>query len=147
MSTQEKIYRPIGIQTLVPYLSLKNVPAFVDFAKDQMDANIVEETKSDDGVTYYSTVRFDDTTIFVNEASEEQPPTQGSLYLYVPDTDAFYAKLVKAGVTSLSESETFYHGDRFAYVKDMWDYIWYIATANEELTQEEVQSRRKDDER
>lgn len=142
-----KSYIPKGIQTLVPFLYLKDVSAFVDFAKNQMGATIVAATKSDEGVTYYSTMRFDDTTIFVQEADAERPVTAGSLYLYVPDTDAFYTKLVKAGATSISEPETFYHGDRFACVQDAWGNMWYIATAKEDLPQEEVQNRRKNDER
>lgn len=143
----DKNYIPKGIQTLVPYLNLIDVPGFVDFAKNQLGATIVAETKSDDGVTYYATIRFDDTTIFVNEVNDNLPETPASLYFYVPDTDAFYKKLVEAGATSLSEPETFYHGDRFACVQDKWKNVWYIATAKEELEQEEVQRRRKNDER
>lgn len=142
-----KNYIPKGIQTLVPLLNLKNVPVFIDFVKNQMGATIVAETKSDAFVTYYATIRFDNTTIFVNEVNENLPETTGSLYLYVPDTDAFYKKLIEAGAISISEPETYYHGDRFATIKDQWNNVWFIATAQEDLTQDEVQDRRKNDER
>lgn len=140
-------YKPAGIQTLVPFLYLKDVPGFVAFARDQMEATIVAETKADNGVTYYATIRFDDTTIFVQEVDEERPETTGSLYLYVPNTDAMYDKLVTAGAQSISQPETFYHGDRFACIKDKWNNMWYLATAKEDLPQHEVQNRRQHDER
>lgn len=142
-----KKFKPKGIQTLVPFLFLKDIPEFVDFVKNELDATIVAETKTDKGITYYATIKFDDTTMFVQEIGESKTKVTGSLYLYVPDIDATYNKLLKTGATSISEPETYYHGDRFAVVKDKWDNTWYIATANEELEQSEVQNRRKDDER
>ncbi len=65
------------------------------------------------------------------------------LYIYVPDTDAAYARALAAGATSLQEPADMFYGDRNASVKDPTGNLWTIATRQENLTPEELAERAK----
>jgi PhnB protein len=50
------------------------------------------------------------------------------LHLYVPDTDAMYARALRAGATSISAPEDKPYGERGAGVRDPFGNSWFIAT-------------------
>ncbi len=50
------------------------------------------------------------------------------LHVYVPDTDAAYARALQAGATSIDAPRNAPYGDRAAGVKDAWGNSWFIAT-------------------
>ena len=79
----------------------------------------------------------------MGRAGEEIPVLPGMLYLYVPDTDATYARALQAGATSLQEPTDMFYGDRNASVKDPAGNLWTIATRQENLTPEELAERAK----
>ena len=60
------------------------------------------------------------------------PPYPGgmpnSIYVYVEDVDAAYARAMKAGATSISAPENKPYQERACGVKDRYGNIWYIAT-------------------
>ena len=66
------------------------------------------------------------------------------LYLYVPNTDATYARALAAGATSVQEPADMFYGDRSAGVKDPAGNTWMIATRQENLTPEELVERAKE---
>ena len=51
-----------------------------------------------------------------------------TLYVYVPDCDAVYAKALAAGAKSLAAPENKEYGDRNAGVEDACGNHWYIGT-------------------
>lgn len=86
---------------------------------------------------------------FDTETGGVAPPTRlgGStvrLHLYVPDTDAVYARAIGAGATSLMEPQDAFWGDRYAIVCDPYGHQWSIATQREDLSVSELE-RRGDD--
>lgn len=136
-------YRPEGIQSLVPFFQVEGVPEYIDFVRNAFGVEVITETKNDEGVTFYGTLKFDDTTFFVQEASDEAPAVPVSLYLYVPDLDAAYKRAVDAGATSLAEPQEQFHGDSFAMLSDKWGNIWYLAYATVILDDDQIRERRQ----
>ena len=65
----------------------------------------------------------------------------GSIYLYVPDTDAVYQQALEAGATSVMEPADQFYGDRNAGVKDPSGNLWWIATHKEDVSPEELAKR------
>jgi PhnB protein len=63
------------------------------------------------------------------------------LYLYVDDVDAVYRKALDAGAEALREPADQFYGDRSAQVKDPLGNIWFLATAKEEVPQDEQMRR------
>jgi uncharacterized glyoxalase superfamily protein PhnB len=57
-----------------------------------------------------------------------RPPTPAFLYIYVPDTEAVYARAIAAGARALEPPADMPYGDRRAMVEDRWGNTWQIAT-------------------
>lgn len=143
---QVKDYKPAGIQSLVPFVYVEDVPKYVEFVSAAFGIEAVTETKDDNGHTFYATMQFDDTTYFVNEASEEMPTSSLALYLYVPDLDAAYKRALEAGATSIAEPAEQYHGDSLAILTDSWGNQWYLGYASVILTDDQIRERRQAEE-
>jgi len=91
-------------------------------------------------VIWHAEVKIGDSVVMLSEAMNE-PPVQGSLFLYVKDVDAVYAKALEAGGTALMKPENMFWGDRFARVKDPFGNLWGMATHVEEVSPEELPKR------
>lgn len=137
-----KNYKPEGIQSLVPYVFVKGIPDYLEFVRDAFGVEVLTETKNDDGVTFYATLKFDDTVFFVQEPEGDQAASS-TLYLYVPDLDAAYKRAVDAGAVSIAEPKEQYHGDSLAIVKDKWGNQWFLAYASVVLDDDQVRERRQ----
>ena len=63
------------------------------------------------------------------------------LYLYVPDGDVAYAKVIAAGAEKVMESMDQFYGDRSGGVLDPFGKQWWFGTRNEEISSEELAKR------
>ncbi|MEW2918424.1 VOC family protein [Ruegeria sp. ANG10] len=91
-------------------------------------------------------LQFDDTTYFVQEATDELKKSELALYLYVPDLDAAYQRALNAGAISIAEPAEQYHGDSLAILADKWGNQWYLAYATVTLDDDQVRERRQAEE-
>jgi PhnB protein len=73
------------------------------------------------------------------------PETAGgtpvSVFLYIADVDAVFARAVAAGGQAHSEPQDMFWGDRMAALRDPFGHEWVIATHVEEVTPEEIHRR------
>lgn len=58
-------------------------------------------------------------------------PTTASIYVYVEDADAAYARALEAGAASISAPEDKHYGERSAGIKDAFGNTWWISTYQE----------------
>lgn len=63
------------------------------------------------------------------------------LHVYVPDSDATYARAMAAGATSLREPQNEFYGDRMSGVQDALGNQWYFATHVEDVSEAEMARR------
>ena len=77
----------------------------------------------------------------LSESRGDKKPTPASFYLYFPDVDATYKKLIEAGGISLMEPIDTFYGNRESGVKDFWGNSWWVATHIEDVSEEEIQRR------
>jgi PhnB protein len=61
--------------------------------------------------------------------------------VYVPDSDATYARAMAAGATSLRAPQNEFYGDRMSGVQDPLGNQWYFATHVEDVSEEEMARR------
>ena len=94
-------------------------------------------------VTFYATLKFDDTVFFVQEPSGEQVGNC-ALYLYVPDLDAAYRRAIAGGAISVAEPAEQYHGDSLAILNDEWGNQWFLAYSSVILDDDQVRERRQE---
>ena len=135
---------PEGYHTVTPYLVVDDVDRLIDFLRAAFDAVEKERVPGKDGRTGHAEVILGDSYVMMGRAQPEFPATPCMLYVYVPDTDATYARALAAGATSLQEPADMFYGDRNATVKDPTGITWGIATRQENLTPEELAERAKE---
>lgn len=136
-----RIPLPEGHTAVTPYLLIPNVDALLAFLQEAFAAEIRERHTRPDGSVGHAEVRIGGAAVMLGEASAQWPAMPGSIYLYVDDTDATYARALDLGAGSVMEPADQFYGVRGAGVKDPAGNLWWLATPTESLTSEEIQRR------
>ncbi len=127
-------YKPEGYQDAIANLTFKDSKAATEFYKDALGASNIQVMESDTGWVMHGEMTLGDSVVFFNDEADfvprKAPTTTESVafYIYVPDVDASYKKAVASGMTSISEPETMFWGDRTAVVSDPFHYTWTFST-------------------
>ena len=119
---------PEVTDTIVPYLTVKDPDALMDFLKTVFDATLVKENRHADNTLQHARMAIGNSLIMMNEASETYPPNVSQLHVLVEDCDAVYALSLKWGATSIMAPNLRPHGDRMAGIKDLCGNLWWIAS-------------------
>jgi PhnB protein len=119
---------PEGIPSIQPYLHLREAHNIISFLETAFGAEVIGIHKSPEGVVHHATIRIGNATLEIDEAHDKFQPKPCHLHVYVPDTDAAYARALRAGATPVEEPQDKPYGDRSAGVKDAWGNSWFIAT-------------------
>jgi PhnB protein len=130
----EPAVKPIreGFHAVTPYLIVRKAEALVDFVKRAFGATeLLRGTGSQGGL--HCEVRIGDSVVMIggSESMPEESPV--TIYLYVPDVDAAYARALQAGGSSITAPADQPYGDRNAGVKDAFGNTWYIATHKKDV--------------
>jgi PhnB protein len=141
MSTVNPI--PDGYHTVTPYLIVKGAARLIEFMTQAFGAEEVYRSTKPDGTLGHCQVRIGDSMVELADGNEQWKIMPCALHLYVPDTDATYRRAIEAGGTSLFEPSDQFYGDRSGGVMDPSGNQWYIATRQEELSEEEIERRAK----
>lgn len=132
---------PDNYTAVTPYLIVPDVDGLITFLQKAFGAEIKERHTRPDGSVGHAEVRIRDAAIMMGQSSEQFPPMPGMVFLYTEDTDAAYARALKAGAETVMEPADMYYGMRNAGVKDPSGSVWWIATQTEELSSEEIDRR------
>lgn len=121
-------YRPDGIFDLTLYLHPKGVKDLIEFVETAFDAELLFSHPNADGTIAHAKVRVGDAILEMGEAHSQWQPMPASIHMYVPDSDAVYARAIDAGGTSIYAVKDQPYGERSGGVKDAWGNRWWIAT-------------------
>jgi uncharacterized glyoxalase superfamily protein PhnB len=133
---------PEGHHTVTPYLVVRGAAKTIDFAKKAFGAqDLFEPMKRPDGTIMHAEFKIGDSVVMISDATDQHPPMQSMLHLYVPDIDAKYKSAMSAGGTSVMEPGDQFYGDRTAGVTDPCGVMWYVATHKEDVAPKELQRR------
>ncbi len=119
---------PEGVLTVQPYLHVRDAHNMIPFIEAALEAKATGVHKSPDGIVHHATIEIADATFEIDEASGESHPNPSYLHVYVPDTDALYARAVAAGATGVNPPYTAPYGDRAATITDPFGNTWFLAT-------------------
>ena len=128
---------PQGFHTATPYLAVPDAKKQIEFMKQVFGAEEKLRMPNADGSVGHAELKIGDSVIMTGDAGELQP----MLYLYVDDVDAVFKKALDAGASALREPADQFYGDRSAQVRDPLGNVWFLATAKEEVPQEEQMKR------
>lgn len=134
---------PDGYHTVTPYLVVKGANNLISFLKQAFDAKEEVRMDRENGEVMHAEITIGDSRIMLSDASDQLAPTIANIFLYMPDTDAYYKKAISAGGTSSMEPADQFYGDRMGGVKDQFGNTWWIATHVEDVTPEEMERRQK----
>jgi uncharacterized glyoxalase superfamily protein PhnB len=121
-------FKPAGFHSVTPYLVVEGADRLLQFLKDAFDAEELFTHRRDDGAIMHCEMKIGDSVVEMGQANPKWAAMPTSLHLYVPDTDAVYAKAMAAGAKSLEEPKDADYGDRTAGVQDPAGNHWFIAT-------------------
>ena len=151
----EKAPKPVpeGMNTLTTYLWFNgNCTEAVEFYQKALGAELAGPVvPGPDGKgVMHAMLKIGNSHVMMSDAwpgSWEKGPdggTTASLWVYVEDCDALFARATDAGCKPLMPMMDAFWGDRFGKVKDPFGHCWAIATHKWLLTPEEMQQRQQE---
>lgn len=132
---------PEGYHSITPYLVVQGAQKLIDFMQAAFGAQQIVRMLQPDGSIGHTEMRIGDSIIMLGEARDQWKAMPTTLYLYLEDADAAYARALAAGATSVSEPKDQFYGDRSGGVQDMCGNFWWVATRIEDLSEEELMRR------
>ena len=135
---------PEGYTTITPYFLIKDADAFIDFLVRAFDAKEMYRSNGPDGSILHADVMIGNAHIMLGQANEQHPPTSMMMNMYVEDSDKFYRQALDAGATSVAEVTDQFYGDRSGGVADPFGNMWWISTHVEDVSDEEMERRMKE---
>lgn len=135
------------MQSIVPYLTVKNAAEAIGFYVKALGAKEVSRAPTDDGRIMHADLSINGGSVFVmdefpehaanqecgsvNAPAPDQPsPTAMVIQLSAPpEVDAGYRRAVEAGCKSVSAPEDTFWNARFAVVCDPYGHLWMFNAA------------------
>jgi PhnB protein len=134
-------FQPAEYHTVSPYLLVADAACLIDFMQKAFDATVVERHQRGDGSVGHAEVKIGDSIVMMGGVQGEWKPMKASLYVYVADVDATYARALEHGATSVMAPSQQFYGDKMGGITDPAGNLWWIATRTEEITRDEIARR------
>lgn len=116
---------PRGYQTVMPYLILKDIAAFIEFAEAVFGASELSRHKNEEGNIRHAEIQIGGSTIMMGQSNEDWSSQNAGLFIYVEDTDATFKKALDHGAAEIMPVDDKDYG-RTAGVKDPQGNTWWI---------------------
>ena len=117
-----------GQPTLTPYFTVKDADRLIDFLVRACGATLTKEDRYDDGLVQHARLLIGNSTIMLNEASDEYPANISQMHIRVESADIAFQSALRLGANSLMVPNDRPHGDRMAGITDPCDNIWWLAS-------------------
>ncbi len=123
----EKFKKPAYYNTVMPYLILNDVKAFITFTQTVFEAEEKMLYKDDNNRVMHAEIVIGDSTIMAGESTEQWKPQNAGLYINVDSADRIYQKALDAGATTVMDLSNQEYG-RTCGVKDPQGNTWWITS-------------------
>ena len=142
---------PEGYETIIPYLSVNDGTAAIEFYKKAFGAEEVMRMPGPQGkgVGHADLLLFGRMHLMLADEYRDighlSPQTLGGspvlLHIYVEDVDATIDRAVAAGAKVVRPIKDEFYGDRSGGIDDPFGHHWYFATRKEIVSEEEMAKR------
>jgi uncharacterized glyoxalase superfamily protein PhnB len=122
-----------------PYLLVPDADGMIAFLQETLGAELLGRYPDAAGRVMHAALRVGDSLIEMGEPESGAKPM--ALHIYLDDVEGAYNRALAAGATSTLPITDQAYGDREGGVKDRWGNAWYLATHQEEVTEEELMQR------
>lgn len=131
---------------ITPYITVKDPKAAIEFYQRAFGFGSRNVMAMPDGSVMHAEVLHNSGVIMLGPENPmrnaKAPSTLGgspqSLYVYVSDVDAMFARATAAGATSTGPPSNMPWGDRMCSVTDPEGHMWAFATFQREVSAEEI---------
>jgi len=118
---------PKNYQRVMPYLILRNAVAFISFTSKVFGATQTYKVMRDEKTIMHGEIMIGESTIMFADATEQYPPRNAGLFVYVDDADESYRRALDEGSTVLSPMADQAYG-RSGGIRDPFGNEWWITT-------------------
>jgi PhnB protein len=142
---------PEGYHTVTPYLIIDGAADAIEFYKQAFGATELFRFPAPDGKIGHAEIKVGDSPIMLADEYADMgykgPKSLGgspvSLMIYVDEVDTVFNRAVEAGATVKEAVADKFYGDRTGTVVDPFGHVWHVATHQEDISLEEMQTRAK----
>lgn len=122
-------YKPVGYNSISPYLIVDGAQKMIDMLQQVFDAEELRRYERADGSIMHVELRIDDSIIMLSDSSEDHPPNQHLLHVYVPDVNTTFQKAIESGCVPVeSPREREDDPDIRGSFRDFAGNMWAVAT-------------------
>jgi len=139
--TDLKKYNTVSI-----WITTKSTDKLIIFLKAAFNAKELGRVYNADGSIGHAEVQIGDSKILMFDLKPEWPAFRSLIHLYVENADEIYEQALKAGAKSMTKLTTQFWGDRGGRVLDPFGNIWWINSHVEDVSEEEMERRAKQEE-
>ena len=140
---------PDGYRGAIPYLTVKNAAAAIDFYKQAFGATELMRMAAPDGKIGHAEIKIGDAILMLSDEYPEMnvlsPETIGGspvvIHLYVENVDVTAGQAIAAGAKVVKPVEDQFYGDRAGKFTDPFGHHWWLATHKEDVAPEEIKKR------
>ncbi|MGH9348612.1 MAG: VOC family protein [Vicinamibacterales bacterium] len=138
---------PEGFKGPVPYVVVSNGAAAIDFYTKAFGATERTRMPGPGGAIMHADLEIAGGRLMLSEEMQgsKSPASLGgtpvSLFIYVRDVDAAFAKAIAAGATAKAPLADMFWGDRWGILTDPFGHEWQLATHVEDVAPDEMQRR------
>jgi PhnB protein len=119
--------KPHRFGELTPYFTVTDADYFITFLSEVFAANIVKDSRYEDGTLQHARLQIGDSLIMLNQANGTYAAMQMQMHLNVANVDDTLAKAISKGATSIMKPMLRPHGDKMAGFCDPMGNIWWVA--------------------
>lgn len=114
-------------QTIMPYLIVQNAEGFIRFMQQVFHAVETHKGMRDAHTVMHAEVKIGSSTIMLADSTEQYPPQNAGLFVYVDNADDTFAKALEAGASVVLPLADQGYG-RSGGVKDPFGNTWWITS-------------------
>jgi len=137
-------YKPARFQALIPQLNITDALAAIDWYKQALGAEVVDEPHLDETKkkVQHCALKINDVVFFLNSVcpTTKLNSSQSSFFLYVPEVDRAFQRAVKAGATVVYDVKDQFWGDRVGSIIDPYGNHWALSTHIRDVSAEEIKN-------
>ncbi|MBB6129896.1 VOC family protein [Mucilaginibacter lappiensis] len=116
---------PEAYQRIMPYLIVKDAPAFIIFMQNVFGAKEQYKKMRDEKYIMHAELNIEGSTVMFCDSTETYLPRNAGLFIYVDNCDETYKKALENGAVSVTEPVDQTYG-RSAGVKDPFGNTWWV---------------------